>query len=140
MGWRSVTIPKGHTWESYMHFLLATLPPSTRQSYLDKLHTSIAFWRDRGGVLSSATVDKLRAAGVRLEVLSHTNYRTDKLPVRMEYVDEVDIAEFSQIPSYKRMCICILKNDHQCKYMGFSPTKYDTKRRRVIMEKYRSIL
>jgi len=25
--------------------------------------------------------------------------------------------------AYKRMCACILKNDHACKHMGFSPTK-----------------
>ena len=41
----------------------------------------------------------------------------------MEYQDDIDIPEFREIPTYKRMCICILKNDHACKYMGFSPTK-----------------
>ena len=30
---------------------------------------------------------------------------------------------FKEIPTYKRMCICILKNDHVCKYMGFALTK-----------------
>ncbi|EMF0618163.1 DUF3440 domain-containing protein, partial [Enterococcus hirae] len=27
------------------------------------------------------------------------------------------------VPSYKRMCITILKNDTSCRYMGFSQTK-----------------
>ena len=38
----------------------------------------------------------------------------------MDYLDDIDIAEFREIPTYKRMCICILKNDHACKYMGFA--------------------
>ena len=34
----------------------------------------------------------------------------------MDYLDDIDIpAEFKEIPTYKRMCICILKNDHVCK-------------------------
>lgn len=41
----------------------------------------------------------------------------------MEYQEDIDIPEFREIPTYKRMCICILRNDHACKYMGFSPTK-----------------
>ncbi len=28
MGWRSIKLPKGHTWKSYMEFILKTLPPS----------------------------------------------------------------------------------------------------------------
>ena len=41
----------------------------------------------------------------------------------MDYLDDIDIAEFKEIPTYKRMCICILRNDHVCKYMGFALTK-----------------
>ena len=37
----------------------------------------------------------------------------------MEYLDDTDLPEFSQLPTFKRICICILKNDHACKYMGF---------------------
>ncbi len=57
----------------------------------------------------------------------------------MEYLDDIDIAEFRDIPTYKRMCICIIKNDHVCKYMGFSPTKEERYRREKIMEKYKSV-
>ena len=67
-------------------------------------------------------------------------YRTDKRPVRMEYLDDIDLPEFGQLPTFKRICICILKNDHACKYMGFSPNKSETQRRRKIMEKYESLL
>ncbi|MFA6677781.1 MAG: DUF3440 domain-containing protein [Bacteroidales bacterium] len=140
MGWKSITLPKGHTWESYMYFLLDTLPPKAKASYTSKLETSMKFWQERGGVLSQEVIDKLKAAGVKIEVLNHTNYQTKKLPVRMKYLDDIDIKEFKEIPTYKRMCICIMKNDHLCKYMGFSQTKNELLRRKKILNKYKSIL
>lgn len=140
MGWKSIKLPKGHTWESYMHFLLSTLPEDTKNNYLQKLQTSIEFWRNKGGVLSGDTIEKLKQAGVKINVESSTNYKTSKLPVRMEYIDEIDIAEFKEIPTFKRMCICIMKNDHLCKYMGFSQTKTELAKRKNIISKYESLL
>jgi predicted phosphoadenosine phosphosulfate sulfurtransferase len=140
MGWNTIKLPEGHTWESYMHFLLSTLPEETRANYLDKLSTSIKFWREKGGVLSSETIEKLKKAGVKIEVVKTTNYNTSKLPVKMEYIDEIDIAEAKEIPTFKRMCICIMKNDHLCKYMGFTLTKNEMARRKNIIEKYKELL
>ena len=57
----------------------------------------------------------------------------------MDYLDDIDIKEFKEIPTYKRMCICIIKNDHLCKYMGFSLTKDEMKRRKAIQEKYKDL-
>jgi len=136
MGWKSVKCPPGFSWKEYMFFLLDTLPDATRRNYLDKLDVSIRFWRERGGVLSEKVIAKLRAAGVDFTVGEHSAYRTDKLPVRMEYIDDIDIEEFKEIPTYKRMCICILKNDHLCKYMGFSMTKKEKELREEVLEKY----
>ena len=140
MGWRNIALPKDHTWESYMYFLLDTLPTETKAMYLEKLSTSIKFWRDRGGVLSDGVINKLKEEGVKLEVGIKSNYNTDKKPVRMEYLDDTDIQEFNLVPSYKRMCICIMKNDHLCKYMGFSQTKAERAKRSKIMNKYKNLL
>jgi predicted phosphoadenosine phosphosulfate sulfurtransferase len=140
MGWKSIKLPKGHTWESYMYFLLDTLPQEAKESYLTKLNTSIKFWQEKGGCLSLETIEKLKAAGIEVEVSDTTNYNTNKKPVRMNYIDEIDIEEFKEIPSYKRMCICIMKNDHLCKYMGFSQTKQEQERRKNIMDKYKNLL
>lgn len=140
MGWQSIKLPAGHTWESYMHFLLSTLPEETRANYLDKLSVSIKFWREKGGVLSRETIEKLKEAGINITVKNETNYKTAKLPVLMDYIDEIDIAEAKEIPTFKRMCICIMKNDHLCKYMGFSQTKNEIARRKNIMEKYKALL
>ena len=140
MGWKSITLPSGHTWKSYMEFLLSTLPEDIRDNYKSKLDTSIKFWRERGGVLSDRAISDLQKAGARIEIQKKSNYKTDKKPVRMDYLDDINSEDFQLIPTYKRMCICIMKNDHLCKYMGFSQTKREIERRREIMEKYNNIL
>lgn len=140
MGWKSIKLPNGHTWESYMHFLLDTLPAKTRDIYLSKLDTSIKFWKEKGGVLSESTISKLKDKGIDIEVGESSRYKTDKKPVRMKYQDDIDIAEFRDIPTFKRMCICIMKNDHLCKYMGFSQTKSELTKRKNIIKKYDNLL
>ena len=140
MGWKSITLPEGHTWESYMYFLLSTLPEHTRLNYLAKLETSIRFWQEKGGVLDADTINALKQAGVSIQVGGKSNYNTSKLPVKMSYIDDIDIKDFKLIPTYKRMCICIMKNDHLCKYMGFSQTKNEIARRKNIIEKYKNLL
>ena len=57
----------------------------------------------------------------------------------MEYIDDIDIDEFREIPTYKRMCICILKNDHMCKYMGFAITKKEKDLKEYVMQKYKKL-
>jgi len=140
MGWRKkIPLPEGFTWASYMQFLLSTLPEETRRNYLEKLRVSIEFWREKGGCLADSTIEKLRAAGIQIQVEEKSNYRTRKKPVRMEYMDDIDMPEFHELPTFKRICICILKNDHICKYMGFAPTKREKAWRKLVMEKYRNL-
>lgn len=137
VAWKHIKLPAGHTWRSYVEFLLKTLPDDTRRTYEEKFTTSIEFWRTRGGVLSRETIDELSAMGVVLKVRGKTNYATDKDAVTFpEYPDDADVKEFASVPSYKRMAICILKNDHLCKYMGFSQTKKEMERRKAAIAKY----
>jgi predicted phosphoadenosine phosphosulfate sulfurtransferase len=139
MGWKSIKLPPGHTWKTYMEFLLSTLPDDAAENYKKKLQVSQQFWREKGGCLSDEVIAKLRDLGIEISVSKKTNYHTDKKPVRMEYQDDIDIDEFKEIPTYKRMCVCIMKNDHLCKYMGFSATKTETQLRQQATEKYRSL-
>ncbi len=136
MGWKSIKLPPGHTWKSYMEFLLTTLPGEARENYKKKLLASMAFWKNKGGCLSEEVIKKLKDKDVDFVVGEATNYRTTKLPVTMEYLDDIDIDEFREIPTYKRMCVCIMKNDHLCKYMGFSLTKTETELRATAERKY----
>jgi predicted phosphoadenosine phosphosulfate sulfurtransferase len=137
---RNAVQPPGHTWESYMYFLLSTLPENIRLNYLQKLSVSVNFWRERGGCLSEKTIAKLKKCGIEIEVLEYSNYKTRKRPVKMEYQDNIDAAEFKNLPTFKRMCICILRNDHLCKYMGFALTKKEVENRRLIMDFYRNLI
>jgi predicted phosphoadenosine phosphosulfate sulfurtransferase len=139
MGWRNLELPEGHTWRSYMEFLLKTLPESTEENYRKKLDTSITFWKEKGGVLSDEVIQKLRDRNINIEVGESSNYNTDKKPVRMDYLDDIDIKEFRDIPTFKRMCITIMKNDHTGKYMGFSPTKTETQKRKSAINKYKNL-
>ncbi|HIZ04457.1 MAG TPA: DUF3440 domain-containing protein [Candidatus Phocaeicola gallistercoris] len=134
-----IKLPQGYTWKSFMYFLLSTLPEKTRNGYLRRLHVSIKFWRTKGGCLSDEVIQKLIDAKIPIEVVEKSNYHTRKHPVKMEYLEDIDIPEFREIPTYKRMCICILRNDHACKYMGFSPTKEEISKKNQIMETYKHI-
>ncbi len=139
MGWKSIKLPKGHTWKSYMEFLLSTLPSDTASGYRKKLAISQKFWRETGGCLSSETISKLEALNIPFKFGPETNRQTDKKPVCMEYLDDIDIEEFREIPTFKRMCVCIMKNDHLCKYMGFSLNKTETQIRTQAEKKYSNL-
>lgn len=139
-GRKNIRLPEGYTWESFMNFLLSTLPEQTRNRYQAKLETSIKFWKEKGGVLSDEVIRKLKDRKIPIQVGDSTNYKTTKKPVRMDYLDDIDIEEFREIPTYKRMCICILRNDHACKYMGFALTKEENERKNSALKKYKDIL
>jgi len=139
MGWHSIKLPKGHTWKSYMEFLLSTLPEVVSNNYKKKLETSISFWKNKGGCLDEIVINKLKEYNIPHELVNETNYNTIKKPVKMEYLDFIDIVEAKDIPTYKRMCICIMKNDHLCKYMGFSLTKNELQLRKQAEIKYKTI-
>lgn len=127
VGYRNVTLPTGHTWKSYTKFLLATLPRSTRDSYVAKFKKSLAFWHRDGGALSDDFIAEIQNAGYRIKIGGLSNRtRTDKRLVRVigpipDNADNLSLP--TEFPSWKRMCYCILKNDHVCKFMGFTQNK-----------------
>lgn len=139
MGWKRITKPKHLTWKEYCYFLLGTLPANIRAIYEKKLNTSIAFWRDRGGALSPQTVSELDGVpGINNKGM--VSLISDKDVITFEeYPDELNVTNFAEVPSYKRMCVCIMKNDITCKYMGFAPTKEEAERRRAAIEKYKNL-
>ena len=138
-GWKNIKKPEHFTWKQYMEFLLDSLPENVKVGYLSKLGTSIKFWKEKGGVLSDEVIAQLDELSIKYEFGIH-NYKTDKKAVKLDYLDDIDISDFKAVPTYKRMCVCILKNDHLCKYMGFSQTKQEMKKRKEAIEKYAKIL
>ena len=54
--------------------------------------------------------------------------------------DTDDVKSTIDIPSWKRMCACILKNDHLCRFMGFGPTKQQAQKIKAIKQKYAALI
>lgn len=145
MGYKQITLPAGHSWKTYTEFLLDTLPEETSAIYRKKFETSFNYWLEKGGALPIKVVDALERAGVQFQRLgkpqNKRKYRTEYELVHFyEYPDEIDIKEFRLIPSYKRMCITILKNDTSCVYMGFGQTKDELQKQKEAMETWKNIL
>lgn len=138
-GYKKMQKPEHFTWKEYARFLLDTLPEEIARNYSRKLATSIKFWREKGGVLTEEAIYDLKAAGIQFEIGEKSNYKSNKRPVRMEYADDIDSREFQRIPTWKRLCICILKNDHIGKYMGFNQTRSEMVKRKMAIAKYRGI-
>ena len=142
LGSRRITLPEGHTWRSYVKFLLATLPDEMRRNYIEKFKTSIKFWWRKGGAVSEAAIKELEECNYNIRLNGKSPYRrSTKDQVRFLGTpdDTDDIKSTIDIPSWKRMAVCILKNDHLCKYMGFAQTKKQAQRERELLDKYRNL-
>lgn len=143
MAYRGIKCPEGHTWKSYTEFLLGTLPARMRKKYIDKFRTSINFWHETGGGLSEETINELIEKGYQIKTNGVSNYTVDK-KTRIIFVGKIpddtdDILSTKELPSWKRMCVCILKNDHNCKSMGFAESKKQKDRIERIKKKYKSL-
>ena len=144
MGYRSITLPEGHTWQSYTKFLLDTLPKRLQNNYVKKFKTSIQFWHETGGGLPEQAIQELEEKGYQIRRNGVSNFTLDKKS-RVVFIGKIpdhtdDIKSTKDIPSWKRMCYCILKNDHTCRFMGFGLTRQELKRVEVIKKKYGGML
>lgn len=93
MGNHTITLPKGHTWESFAINLLESTPPQAANHYKNKIAVYINWWRTRG--------------------------YPDGIPDE----SDLKIENAGKAPSWRRICKTLLRNDYWCKYLGFSPTK-----------------
>ncbi|MEE0433937.1 MAG: DUF3440 domain-containing protein [Peptococcaceae bacterium] len=140
MGWKTIKKPSHFTWKEYCYFLLDTLDEKTRDHYLEKLNTSIKFWQEKGGVLEDDTIETLSKEGAAFTDKGHTSKTSKKRVVAFpDYPDDTMAKKFKEVPSYKRMCICIIKNDYYCKYMGFAQTKKELEKRKRAIEMYKNL-
>ena len=143
MGYRNLTLPEGYTWKSYTIFLLNTLPETLRKSYIEKFKTSIEFWHKVGGGLELRTIRELEEHGYNIKLNGVSNYtllRHTRVIFQGKIPDHTDdIKSTKDIPSWKRMCFCILKNDHLCRFMGFGLTKIQKKRIDLLKLKYSKV-
>ena len=92
-GYRGITKPAGHTWKSFAHLLVNSMPPKSRDHYRNKVLLFDKWWTDRG--------------------------YPEGIPD--EAAPEMEAAR--RAPSWRRVCKSLLRNDYWCKGLGFSQHK-----------------
>lgn len=125
MAYKSISLPKGMTWEEYTFFLLDTLPDNIRDQYLKKFKLSWEFQRRAGG--SGETEKEIRDK-------EHQVYGNEG----SSDADGIKSGPASDQPPWKRFCYCILKNDHLCLNIGAG--RDDKTRIDALKNKYRLII
>jgi predicted phosphoadenosine phosphosulfate sulfurtransferase len=85
--------PEGHTWQSFAMLLINSMPAKTKNHFENKMVIFLKWWSDRG-------------------------YQ-DGIP------DEAspDEENHKKVPSWRRVCKALLRNDYWCKGLSFTQTK-----------------
>jgi predicted phosphoadenosine phosphosulfate sulfurtransferase len=108
LGNLKITKPEGHTWESFALLLLESLPPKTREHFTNKIAVFLHWWAQEG----------------------YPNGIPDEEDSKKEASKEV--------PSWRRICKMLLRNDYWAKGLSFSQHKSQAYDRYLkIMEKRR---
>lgn len=141
IGYRQVQLPPGHTWKSYTKLLLASLPPDIRAHYTERFIKFMRYWHRYGCGLPEEAFDYLPPSAVVTDRLS-TRGKKDKRVVRYKRIEDHVDGEFEPKhygPTWRRMAMCILKNDYLCKSLSFGQTKQQLERQKQLLEKYRNL-
>lgn len=88
-----ISLPEGHTWQSFSEHLLNTMPPKTAEHYKNKIAVYLKFYRDR----------------------DYPNGIPDQADYRLE--------QLGKIPAWRQIAKTILRNDYWCRTLGFGITK-----------------
>jgi len=140
LNYSTFKLPAGHTWKSFVKFLLATLPDQSAANFKSRFTQSIRFWGRVGRGLPESVIAALERIGVRFYLNGTTPHGGNSLrrvviKLPPDHLDELPCHN-SQVTSWKRFAITILKNDHTCKYLGLAPTQEQQRRQSVIQKKY----
>ena len=138
------TLPKGHTWKSFCKFLLTTLPEETANNYRRKFIKFIKYWARTGCPVRDDFIKEIESTAPGAYENTHKFSRRgngDKEVIRARKVlDELPGIDNKQdLCTWKRMAMCIIKNDYICKGLCFGITKDLTLRQKAIIEKYKNI-
>jgi predicted phosphoadenosine phosphosulfate sulfurtransferase len=142
MGWKQITKPSHFTWKQYAEFLLSTLPDAIRKKYIEKIEKSQWHWRVQGGARSQEFIEQLEREGWKIRRThekANRGHRKDELVYIDEMEDDTSVEEFRRAPTWKRVCITIMKNDTTAMFMGFQRTKDQMLKRKNALEKYKNL-
>lgn len=92
-GYHKVTKPEGHTWKSFCEMFLESLPPKTKEHYQNKILVFCKWHEER----------------------AYPEGIPDEADYRLE--------QERLVPSWRRICKSLLRNDYWMKGLGFSQHK-----------------
>lgn len=138
-------LPKNHTWKSFTFFLLDTLPPEISEHYKIKFSKFIKYWVEKGCPVSEEHIKIMEETCPDAIINTHEFSRRgkgDKEVIKFtKVVDEIPgVDNKDDVLTWRRMAMCIIKNDYTCKSLSFGMTKDLTVRQKAIMEKYKNII
>lgn len=141
LGYRRVQLPPGHTWKTYTKLLLASLPAELAANYRERFVKFMRYWHRTGCVVPEDYYKVLPSGAISLGGLSTRGHAGGQLITFTRIPDSIPSRfEVKKIaPTWRRMAMCILKNDHLCKSLSFSQTKKQRARMRLLLEKYSQI-
>ena len=93
MGYRKISKPPGHTWRSFADLLIKSTPKKTQEHWENKIILFNRWWKERG----------------------YEKGIPDEAPYELE--------ASKLVPSWRRVCKSLLRNDYWCKGLGFSQQK-----------------
>ena len=143
INYNSFSLPPGHTWKSFVKFLLATLPEKAAINFKQRFIQAIYFWGRVGRGLPESVIEDLERNNIKFQINGTTphggnNLRRVVIKVPPDHLDMLKCNN-GMVHSWKRFALTILKNDHTCKYMGLAPTKEQMERFRYIKRKYSKV-
>jgi predicted phosphoadenosine phosphosulfate sulfurtransferase len=138
------TLPKNHTWKSFTKFLLKTLPAETAKTYKHKFIKFIKYWHKAGSPVIDKDVKVLEDKYAKYIINTHrySNRGTkDKEVIKFRKIaDELSgLDKKLDYLTWRRMAMCIIKNDIIGYTLSFSITKSLTLRQKELEEKYKNL-
>lgn len=107
-GYNNITLPEGHTYKSFCNLLLSTLPEISRTHYVERFKSHIKGWRGRG----------------------YVGEIPDSAPRELE--------NKHWVPSWRRLCRVLLRNDWWCKGLGMTQPKSEAYGKFLALKKAKS--
>jgi predicted phosphoadenosine phosphosulfate sulfurtransferase len=147
MGWKSITKPTHFTWKQYAEFLLSTLPESTKKKFEHQIARFKQQWAEKGRGRNPEVIAAMMAEGLEVENTKQVSKRCTKpnlyevVRIKSDFPDELVgnyATPFRHCPSWKAICITIMKNDVAMTYMGLTRTKDQNISRQQALDKYQA--
>lgn len=145
MGWRRITKPDHFTWKQYAEFLLSTLPEASKKKFVEQIARFRKEWAEKGRGRNPQVIQSMKNEGLEIEETDKDCGRCTKpgvykvVKIKSDFPDETKATystPFRHCPSWKAICITIMKNDVALTYMGLGRTKDQNIIRQQALEKY----